>query len=187
MNRFLKVAGTLSLLFFASAADGQSLSGISIFGGYSYLSSDLNPNGRSNLNGWNASIEGRVLPFIGIVADFSGQYGGLNGVSCSPVAGVSIATCGGNVDQHNYLVGPRVSVSVGRFRPFAEALIGVSHVNGSALSTSNTSFSEAVGGGLDYRLAPFVSARLQVDFLQTRFFSATQNDVRISTGLVLRF
>ncbi len=109
----------LALLFAAGAVYGQGVAGVNIFGGYSYLSSGLNPDGRSSLNGWNASIEGRVLPFIGIVGDFSGQYGGLNGVNCASLISPPVATCGGNVSEHNYLFGPQVSFSVGKFRPFA--------------------------------------------------------------------
>lgn len=187
MSRFARVAATLALLLAAGAVYGQGVAGVNIFGGYSYLSSGLNPDGRSSLNGWNASIEGRVLPFIGIVADFSGQYGGLNGVNCASLTSPPVATCGGDVSEHNYLFGPQVSFSVGKFRPFARAMIGVAHVNGAALLNSSTSLGDAVGGGLDYHLAPLVSARLQIDFVHSRFFGAGQNDVRVSTGLVLRF
>jgi hypothetical protein len=40
---------------------------------------------------------------------------------------------------------------------------------------------------LDFRLAPVLGWRLQGDYLQTRLFNSTQNNVRLSTGLVLRF
>jgi hypothetical protein len=36
-------------------------------------------------------------------------------------------------------------------------------------------------------LIPLISWRLQGDLLQTRFFSTTQNNVRISTGIVVHF
>ena len=62
--------------FFALATVAYAqLPGGNVFVGYSYMSADLASNSRTNLNGWNGSVEGKVLPFIGLVADFSGHYG----------------------------------------------------------------------------------------------------------------
>jgi opacity protein-like surface antigen len=68
-------------------------------------------------------------------------------------------------------------------------LIGAGHVSKSAspFSNSDTSFAYALGGGLDYHLIPLISWRLEGDMVQTRFFSNTQNNVRISTGIVIHF
>jgi hypothetical protein len=43
------------------------------------------------------------------------------------------------------------------------------------------------GGGLDYTLLPRLARRVQGDYVQARFFNATQNNVRISTGIAVRF
>ena len=91
--------------------------------------------------------------------------------------------------MHNVLFGPRVSVSVGKVTPFAHALFGVSRISESAsgFSDSDTSFATALGGGVDYRLIHGLGWRVQADMLQTRFFSDTQNNFRLSTGIVLNF
>ena len=172
------------------------LPGGNAFIGYSYLNADLVPGNRTSLNGWNGSVEGKVLPFIGIVADFSGHYGSpgsfTNGL-CTPTQGSlpggCINTNGVSASEHNFLFGPQVSFRVGKFRPFVHALIGVGHISESTsgLSNSSTSFADALGGGLDYHLIPLVSWRIQADTLQTRFYSNTQNNVRISTGIVVHF
>ena len=52
---------------------------------------------------------------------------------------------------------------------------------------TDTSFADAFGGGFDYRLFRPLAWRLQGDYVQTRFFGETQNNVRISTGIVFRF
>ena len=52
---------------------------------------------------------------------------------------------------------------------------------------SDTSFATALGGGIDYKIIRPVAWRFQGDYVQTRFFGATQNNVRISTGIVFRF
>ena len=137
--------------------------------------------GRTNLNGWNGSLEGKVLPWVGFVADLSGLYGSqhLSAVSASKVS----------TSVNSVVLGPRVSVAVGKFTPFAHALFGVSHIHDSAsgLSESDTSFATALGGGIDYRLIHGIGWRVQADMLQTRFFSGTQNNFRLSTGVVLHF
>jgi opacity protein-like surface antigen len=173
-----------SLLLFASVASSQVPSG-NVFVGYSYYNADLSSLGRSNLNGWNGSLEGKVLPWVGIVADFSGHYGSerVPTIFCQgqPCSSVSV-----NIHEFDFLFGPRVSVSVGKIRPFAEALFGGAHVSANRAG-SDTSFATALGGGIDYHLIPLVALRLEGDYVQTRFFSATQNNVRLSTGIVLRF
>ena len=157
------------------------------------MSADLLSNNRTNLNGWNGSVEGKVLPFIGLVADFSGNYGSASVVpaACpgSTIFGGPCSALSASTDIHSFLFGPRVSVSVGKFRPIAEALIGAGHISESAsgFSDSSTSFAYALGGGIDYHLIPLISWRVQGDLLQTRFFSNTQNNVRISTGIVFHF
>src|SRR5271169_1959672 len=81
----------------------------------------------ANLSGWNASVEKKYLRYFGAVADFSGQHGG--------------------VCRRNFLFGLRGGASIGRFRPFAEALFGAVHMqeSGSAAPKSETSFCEALG------------------------------------------
>jgi hypothetical protein len=95
----------------------------------------------------------------------------------------------------NFLFGPRVSATVGKFRPFGEVLFGAGHISvnvGSSLPDNfvmpkDTALATAVGGGLDYRIIRPIAWRFQGDYVQTRFFGTTQNNVRLSTGIVLRF
>jgi hypothetical protein len=156
----------LTILVLVGGAAAQIPTKGDVFFGYSYNHADFNSAGSLNLNGWEGSLTGKVAPWVGIVADISGQYG----------SGSSL---------HNVIFGPRVSFSVGKWTPFVHALIGASHLSGGG--ASDTSFSDALGGGLDYRLIPLVGWRFQLDALQTRFFSARQNDVRFSSGIVLHF
>jgi hypothetical protein len=58
----------------------------------------------SNLGGRNASVEKMYLRYFGAIADFSGRYGG--------------------VTQTNFWFGLRGGASIGRFRPFGQAMIG---------------------------------------------------------------
>jgi opacity protein-like surface antigen len=180
-----------SMLLLASLATAQVPTSGNIFVGYSYNNADWFGSGHSSLNGWTASLEGKVLPHVGIVTDFSQTFGSESVTILCPAP-----TCPGpeNVSAHEYnmLFGPRVSFSVGKLRPFAEALFGVGHISANSDSavlgsTSDTSFATALGGGVDYRIVRPIALRFEGDYLQTRFFSTTQNSVRLSTGIVFRF
>lgn len=174
------------LFLLTTAGSAQIPTKGNIFFGYSYVSADTNLNDRANLNGWNGSLEGKVFPWVGIVADISGHYGSQDVPVLCPAPACSVTA---DASVHSFLFGPRVSVSIGRIRPFAHALFGAAHTSVSALggSDSDTSFATALGGGLDYQLVHGLGWRVQGDMLQTRFFSDTQNNFRLSTGIVLNF
>ena len=182
----------LTLFLLASFAAAQIPTSGNIFVGYSYENTDwsgLNSAlSRPNLNGWAASVEGKVLGHIGIVADFSSHYGSQSFTQTIPGGPPTIHV---NVTGHQWalLFGPRLSFPVGKLTPFAEAMIGVAHIHngGTFPGPTNTSFSTAVGGGMDYRLIKILALRLQVDYLQTRFYSTTQHNLRLSPGVAFRF
>lgn len=178
----------LCLVSLGTFAAAQVPSG-NVFFGYSYYNTDLTSGDRVSTNGWEASVEGKVIPFLGIVADFDSHYGSQNFPVCGfgPNRPVCNLVLNAGFTEHNYLFGPRVSVTLGKIRPFAEALIGAGHVNVNQGIGSDTSFATAVGGGLDYKLIPLVAWRFQGDYVHTSLFSTTQNNVRISTGIVVRF
>lgn len=147
------------------------------FFGYSYDHTAISQGDDGSLNGWEASLEGKLVPWVGLVVDVDGHYGSRN------YGGINA-----DVAEHNALFGPRVSVQVKRFRPFAEALVGVGHISrSSGVSDSDTSFANAVGGGLDYRVAGPISLRGQLDWVNTRFYGSGQNGVRFSTGVAIHF
>ena len=184
MHRIV-LSWTVILLLCATAAVAQLPTSGNIFVGYSYNHADLDSSNTTNLNGWNGSLEGRIFPYVGIVADLGGYYGGINlPFGCSGVG------CGhADASVHSVLFGPQVSAPIGRISPFAHVLVGVGHVSvsGSGLSDSDTSLATAVGGGVDYELIHSVGWRTQIDLLHTRFFGNTQNDFRLSTGLAFHF
>src|ERR1019366_7319972 len=94
-----------------------------------------------------------------------------------------------------------------RFTPFVQALFGgayassvtISGCSGSPSCTplgAENAFAMTVGGGLDLKIHRHIAIRLfQAEYLMTRFADAsttageriTQNNVRLSTGIVFRF
>jgi hypothetical protein len=175
----------LALFFCGTFAVAQIPTSGNVFFGYSFYNTNLSELSRVNTNGWEATAEGKILPFIGIIADFDAHYGSQSVQAFCP-AGSSSCAANGNFTEHNYLFGPRVGISVGKFRPFAEAMVGAGHANVNHLA-SDTSLATALGGGIDYRLIRLVAWRLQGDYVHTRLFGSTQDNARISTGIVIRF
>jgi opacity protein-like surface antigen len=189
-------AASFAFLFFSVGARAQSDSKGNIAFGFSYARATLAPTGAtvpsvstSNLNGWNTSFEYKPLPWLGAVADFSGNYGTERVVPFCEVIPICPSPFNANVNVHTFLFGPRASVSLGKVTPFAQALFGGAHTNATStgFSLSDTSFATALGGGADFHLTKTMGWRVQGDFLQTRFFGTSQNNFRFSTGLVVRF
>ena len=185
-----KTAGVaFTLICFAALASAQIPTSGNLFAGYSYYNTNFGAQ-RQSLNGWEGSLEGKPfpVPFLGVVADFSANYGSAKfvnpaatcaiGVVCSPVRA--------NTHIDNFLVGPRVSASIASYRLFAEGVVGFGHVNTNGFG-SDTSFASGVGGGLDYKLFRLLAWRFQGDYIHTRLFNQPQNNVRLSTGIVVRF
>lgn len=179
----LAVLGSLLLLSGFAAAQSSG----SVFFGYSYENSSLFDTGRANFNGWQASVERKIIPGITVVGDFGGHYGsgGFNlvGVTC-PVGGCGPVSS--NAHVYEAMGGLRFAWNFGRHRPFTESEFGVAHLSTSYLG-SNTCFENAIGGGLDYRIIPRLAWRVQADLQWTHFVSHYQTVVRVATGPVLRF
>jgi opacity protein-like surface antigen len=184
MARIAAILFALSL--FAAPALAQVPTSGNVFFGYSYYNTNFSNLGRANLNGWEGSLEGKVLPGVGIVADFSGHYGPQNYISPSNQCPIGGCPSGYNIHAFEGMFGPRFSASLGKFRPFAEFEFGFGHasING---AVSDTSFATAAGGGLDYRIVRPIAVRFQGDYVSTHLFNAYQSSLRLSTGIVVRF
>ncbi|HKW15882.1 MAG TPA: outer membrane beta-barrel protein [Terriglobales bacterium] len=181
MGKYLAIA--IAIFFAGTLAHAQIPSG-NIFLGYSF-SQTGNGGATQNLNGWEGSLEGKIIPWVGIVADFSAGYGtdnALVSIACSPLSCPHFSS---TVRRYTYLVGPRLSLPIGRFTPFVHALFGAAHINDQG--NTDTAFANAIGGGLDYKLIKGIALRLQGDNVHTKFFGDSQNNLRFSAGIDLRF
>jgi hypothetical protein len=191
----------LALAAVSVAAPAQDK--IEVFAGYSYLRPEMtytevqgceviicpppvptSATAHPNLNGYEFSATYKPMRWLGATADFSGHYGTVAGHSSGHV--------------QTFLFGPQVSLPA-RVSPFFHGLFGAAHeaigssvpVGGfgpTILSSSGNFFAVAVGIGIDLHVAPFLSVRpIQVDYLATRAYSSTQNQPRVSAGVVVHF
>jgi hypothetical protein len=178
-----RIAIVIALTMMTAAGFAQIPTAGNVFFGYSFYRGNTGASNTGNLNGWEGSLEGRLVPHIGMVADVSAQYGTLQ------IPTLNFGDIDSSTRVQSYLFGPRISASVGKVRPFAHVLIGASHLRESTglFLNSETDFADAIGGGIDYHLIPRVSWRIQLDDLQTRFHGGRQDVARFSTGLAVRF
>jgi len=159
--------GFFFLLSMSAHAQGVA-DKIELFGGYSYMHYD--GPGSGSLNGWEVAGHYEFTDWLKGVGDFDGHYGSPGGFSNS---------------THTFLFGPEISFPA-RISPFAHVLIGGAH--NSSGGVSDTSFATAIGFGVDNRLTDVISWRMiQGDYLITHFYGQTQNNARLSTGIVIHF
>jgi hypothetical protein len=183
------VANALALLVLAGLASAQVPNAGNVFLGYSFINASSSAfnllSGRPNMQGWEGSLEGKILPGMGIVADLSGDYGS-ESYTIYPPSGPGPITVKTTGHQYDVLFGPRASVPLGKFRLFAQTLLGVTHMATNNNGT-NTSWAVAPGGGIDYRIMRSLAWRVEVDGIFSRLFHSSQGDLHISTGVVIRF
>jgi len=184
-------AVTFTLLLLTAASWAQIPTSGNVFFGYSYSRGQtfsVFGNNNTNMNGWEGTLEGKFLPWLGGVADFDWHYGGTDLFGCVTVGCIprKFRLSG---SRHTVLFGPRASITLGKYTPFAEFMLGIAHQSdtGGGISNSDTTFSRAIGGGMDYKLVKGVAWRGQLDSVHTHFFGGAQNDIRISTGIVFHF
>jgi hypothetical protein len=174
------------------------------FMGYTYLRAVpqlAEGNRLVYLNGGSTSLALNFNRYFGIVGDF----GGFNDTRLLLTGGS--ASANDQIDKgtvFTYMGGPRLSFrKYDRVTPFVQVLAGGVHASEITLSgctgnctllPSANAFALTAGGGLDIRIHHRIALRLiQAEYLMTRFndlntgSSATQNDMRLSTGLVFRF
>ena len=175
------------LSLFGATAHAQELPKIDASVSYSYLRANPATSGIGgfNLNGGSASASYNFRDWLSGVADFGGyQVGKINGV---------------NVDNHvtTFLFGPRFTYRKSRrISPFAQVLFGAARTGSGVFATSNshTAFASSIGAGIDWKVRDRFSIRpLQFDYLLTHFpevtggNNQTQNNLRVSTGIVFHF
>jgi hypothetical protein len=167
-------------------APGQLVPRYEVNFGYSYVDfhpgdgfADWNNHGGSGGFAFNAN---RYLGLVAEVASYSGNRS---------VSGTSTST-----GLTTYLFGPRLNLRrFDHFVPFAEFLVGGAKAGGEVTgSNSQNDFALAAGGGVDVVFNKYLAWRFaQIDYLMTNYSgpalnpSARQNNLRLGSGLVLRF
>ena len=172
MTRRLLLLLGFFFLFFLSSIPTKAQRLMEVFGGYSYSGLDRLPQGipGRNLNGVEISVQYKFTDWLGVVGEVDGHFG----LPSEPAA-----------KSLNILAGPQFSLPR-RISPFGHVLVGYGH--GYTNGIWDNSFSAAIGGGIDIRIAPLLSWRIiEGDDVITHYFGGTEHNPRVSTGIILRF
>ncbi|HXO87569.1 MAG TPA: outer membrane beta-barrel protein [Candidatus Acidoferrales bacterium] len=197
MKRLALLCG--AMLLFAGLASAQDSPKVEAFGGYSYLRANEGGEG-FNFNGGSGSLAYNLTPWLGVVGDFGGYHWSGSGDFAGEDATIV-----------SYLFGPKVALRHGPITPFAQVLFGGAHFSASGEdcddvrlhregdgcssgSFSENGFAMTIGGGVDWNATSHIGIRLiQAEYLLTKLNgegvggSNTQNNARISAGVVFRF
>ena len=194
MKKLLLLLG-FGLFIAGPSAAQRDYPRVEIFGGYSYLHTDL--LFKSNIpKGWSASFTGNVHRIIGIEADFSGHYGDISERRPD------------NYRTYLFLFGPKFAARLPRVTPWGHALFGASQLSVEGrnfqgdYSDSRTAFTWAAGGGLDVHVRKHLALRvIQADYIRAKSSAfpmttgqtgtyyviggGSSNNLRLSFGMVL--
>jgi len=149
------------------------------FGGFSYFRLDEPAFGFAtygNQFGWNGAGTFNLNRRFGLVLDGSGDYGG-------------------HASTYNFMVGPKVTWRRDKSSFFGHVLFGkaddhLSIPEPAPFRTEFTGVSLAVaaGGGFDWNVNQRFTFRVvQADYVHSHTFGVAEQNVRVSTGVVVNF
>lgn len=186
MKKFLAVAllAIASVFAMVSAASAQTFGPkAEVYVGYQFVR--VNPkvhqpnftfDKSTDSNGANLALTVFGTKHVGLTGELAANFsGGRSGTSLvTGLGGVTIKA------RDNKTV-----------QPFLRGLVGVARerANNQQLTNvfdkSDLSLAFAAGGGVDIRVSKNVALRLvQADYLQTRLYGSTQNNLRLGAGIV---
>ena len=185
---FRKIALLLSLsLLLGFSASAQDTPKADLYVGYQYTRQMYTPGTSFNMNGGIGQIVVYPTRWLGIVGEISGNA----------VGNIHAPFNGSGGTLYSYMGGARIAFRHGPLQPYIQALVGAGQLDSTLQarlgSPSSFAFAAAFGGGLDIRVAHHFAIRaVQGDYFLTDFTNPinvrfTQNNFRLSSGLVLRF
>jgi hypothetical protein len=201
-----KCIGAIGLFFLACLSAFAQDKRVEVFLGYSYARINPHTPGQTsfNLNGGSTAFAYDLTESISLVADLGGYH----------IAKIGDASA--DINFFTFLFGPRFSYRRhSRITPFAQVLIGGVSTSfdagppGAFVGGRAGGFAMSPGGGVDAKMRKRLAFRLiQGEYFLTRFNElsgspgsplgffpgvatvagrVTQNNLRVSTGIVLRF
>jgi hypothetical protein len=165
------------LVISVSSVRAQEAARIDGFGGFSYLRFNAltigYPND-TNLYGFNVQGTGNIKLWLGVTADISGNYGS-------------------QMSSYHFMIGPQYTRRRGTSSIFVQGLFGKAQNNVSIVQPTRNGFESvgrSYGGGIGYDREwkqRFTIRVIQIDVFHSKTYSKTQNDARVSAGLVFHF
>ena len=91
-----------------------------------------------------------------------------------------------HVKYFSYGGGPKIAWRARKWEPWVHGIFGGVHVQPKTTFGTN-GFVVQVGGGVDYRIYPHLSARVETDWVRSRLFGQWENSAQANADIVLHF
>ena len=92
-----------------------------------------------------------------------------------------------HVKVFSYGAGPKIAWRARKLEPWAHFIAGGIHVLPQTAGHSQNGVALQIGGGVDYRFYPHLSARAEVDWVKTRVLGEWGNSAQAALDVVLHF
>jgi opacity protein-like surface antigen len=142
--------------------------------GYEYIHFD-SVQFSANLSGLHTDVTYNLNSWFGLEGNVISAWGG-------QIAGL-------RTKYVLYAGGARIGWGPSRRRltPWAHILAGGVHLNPQVARSSKNSVAVQAGGGVDWAYNSRVSLRAEADYVYSRLYSSTQNNVQVGLGAVIHF
>jgi opacity protein-like surface antigen len=131
---------------------------------------------------YSASAVGTTTSLGYFLSDFLGVEGNVNTFFAPTILQNE------HIKLVNYGFGPKFAWRRPRWEPWFHGLFGGTHAfPQTGNHNSQNGFAVQLGGGVDYRLLPRLSARAEVDYVGTKLFGQWQNNGQGTLSLVFHF
>jgi len=92
-----------------------------------------------------------------------------------------------HVKYLGYDIGPKIAWRQRKWEPWAHALFGGAHILPETGLDGRNGYEMEAGGGIDYRVNPRFSVRLETDWLRTGLMGQTENSAQAILGVIAHF
>ena len=158
----------------------------------------INFGDHQDLGGWNFGVQNDITKWFGVVVDVGSGYG-TNNINVGTVGAVSVDVRT-KLRLYTFTGGPQFTLRrSSKIEPFARILIGGAWTSSSTnvlenkvplfaeLKAKEDGFAYGGGGGVDFFFSRKAGLRVAADLIRTPFSQDTQNNIRATAGLVIRF
>jgi opacity protein-like surface antigen len=164
---------------FSPLGYGENIPRLETYFGYSFMNAGTSGlSSRQNVSGLEASVAVHVNRWLAGEGSLSAYYKTLQIINV------------GTFGFHDFMMmgGPRVNFH----KAFFHALVGMDHLAGSTNfyavngTTTDNALAAAVGGGVQWNVTRQFALRTSADYVMSRFGGLSQNNIRVTLGLVFQ-
>lgn len=182
-----RIGVSLCLLVLAAVPSRAQTPRAEISGGYAVMHDQ--DRAETFPAGWVASVAGNINGWIGVASEVGASYRVCRDCQRGPFTSANFRGTDRNLRVFTFMIGPRfASRALSRVTPFAQVLLGGSHISGGVQfdGALTTGFTYQPGAGVDINVTPNLVVRLEGDYRVIRTEGHNGKASRILAGVVWR-